>query len=162
MQPEQQVWYRQQRRLVRLDELLQGLVRDEELEAAGRGCRLELEATAGPPLVGDPELLRTAFENVLRNAIRYAPAGTAVQLALSREPSWQVLRIADRGPGVPAEFLARIFEPYVRVPDGTEGTGLGLAIARRAVEAHGGTIEAQPRDGGGLEVRLCLPRVELG
>jgi len=151
-----------QRRLVRLDELLQALVRDEEIEAANRGCRLELEAAAGPPLVGDPELLRTAFENVLRNAIRYAPAGTAVQLALQREPSWLVVRIADRGPGVPAEFLARIFEPYVRVPDGTEGTGLGLAIARRAVEAHGGTIEAMPRDGGGLEVRLRLPWIEVG
>jgi len=151
-----------QRRLVRLDELLQALVRDEEIEAANRGCRLELEAAAGPPLVGDPELLRTAFENVLRNAIRYAPAGTVVQLALQREPSWLVVRIADRGPGVPAEFLARIFEPYVRVPDGTEGTGLGLAIARRAVEAHGGTIEAMPRDGGGLEVRLRLPWVEVG
>jgi two-component system sensor histidine kinase CpxA len=151
-----------QRRLVRLDELLQTLVRDEELEAAGRGCRVELAAAAGQPVVGDPELLRTAIENVLRNAIRYAPAGSAVAVELRSVPGWQQVTIADRGPGVPQEFLERIFDPYVRVADGSEGTGLGLAIARRAIEAHGGTIGAQPRSGGGLEVVMRLPAAQLG
>lgn len=150
-----------QRRLLRLDELLQSLVRDEELEAASRGCRLELAAAAGAPVVGDPDLLRAAFENVLRNAIRYAPAGSAVSVTLAHEREWQAVRIGDRGPGVPPEFLEKIFEPYVRVPDGSEGTGLGLAIARRALEAHGGTIAARPRAGGGLEVELRLPAARV-
>jgi two-component system sensor histidine kinase CpxA len=150
-----------QQRLVRLDELLAGLLRDEELEAAGRGCRLELDAAPGEPVVGDPELLRTAFENVLRNAIRYAPAGSVVSVALRREGGWQQVLVADRGPGVPQSFLARIFEPYVRVPDGSEGTGLGLAIARRALEAHGGSIAARPREGGGLEVAMRLPAAQV-
>jgi two-component system OmpR family sensor kinase len=150
-----------QRRLVRLDELLQALVRDEELEAATRGCRIELLAAAGPSVVGDPDLLRTAVENVIRNAIRYAPAGSAVIVQLLREPPWQRLRISDRGPGVPAAFLERIFEPYVRVPDGSEGTGLGLAIARRVLEAHGGAIEARLREAGGLEVELRLPEARV-
>jgi two-component system sensor histidine kinase CpxA len=151
-----------QQRLVRLDELLGALVRDEELEAAGRGCRIELEASPGEPVVGDPELLRAAFENVLRNAIRYAPPGSAVSVTLRREHGWQHVGIADRGPGVPESFLERIFEPYVRVPDGSEGTGLGLAIARRAVEAHGGQIGARPREGGGLEVSMRLPAAQVG
>ena len=63
---------------------------------------------------------------------------------------------------MPEAFLERIFEPYLRVPDGTEGTGLGLAIARRALEMHGGSIDARLREGGGLEVRLRLPAAELG
>jgi len=150
-----------QRRLVRLDELLQALVRDEELEAGSRGCRLELLATPGPPVVGDPELLRTATENVLRNAIRYAPPGSAVLIEVLRDAEWQRVRISDRGPGVPAPFLERIFDPYVRVPDGSEGTGLGLAIARRVAEAHGGKVGASLRDGGGLQVELQLPAVRV-
>ncbi len=149
------------RRLVRLDDLLRTLLRDEELEAAGRGCRLALRAAAGPPVLGDPELLRSAVENVLRNAIRYAPAGSTISVELQREANWQTVQIADRGPGVPEGFLERIFDPYVRVPDGSEGTGLGLAIARRVLEAHGGSIAAQPREGGGLQVQLRLPAVRL-
>ena len=152
----------QPERVVRLEELQQALVREEELEAANRACRIELAAQPGQPVVGDPELLRTAVENVLRNAIRYAPAGSAVTVTLARDGAWQEVRVADRGPGVPEAFLERIFEPYLRVPDGTEGTGLGLAIARRALEMHGGSIDARLREGGGLEVRLRLPAAELG
>jgi two-component system sensor histidine kinase CpxA len=151
-----------QQRLLRLDEMLQALVRDEELEASGRGCRLELAAAAGPPVVGDPELLRTAAENVLRNAIRYAPAGSAVAIDLLRDNDWQRVRISDRGPGVPAALLERIFDPYVRVPDGSEGSGLGLAIARRVLEAHGGAISASLRAGGGLQVEMRLPAARVG
>lgn len=150
-----------QQRLIRLDELLQALVRDEELEAASHGCRLQLVAPTGQPVVGDPEVLRTAFENVLRNALRYAPADSVVAIDLQFESGWWQVMVADRGPGIPHALLERIFDPYVRVPDGSEGTGLGLAIARRALEAHGGTIAARPRAGGGLEVVMRLPGAPL-
>ncbi|MCP5360743.1 MAG: HAMP domain-containing histidine kinase [Sinobacteraceae bacterium] len=150
-----------QQRLIRLDELLQALVRDEELEADSRGCRLELAAPGGQPVVGDPDVLRAAFENVLRNALRYAPADSVVAVELRFEPGWWQVTVADRGPGIPPALLERIFDPYVRVPDGSEGTGLGLAIARRALEAHGGTIAARPRDGGGLEVVMRLPAAQI-
>lgn len=150
-----------QQRLIRLDELLQALVRDEELEADSRGCRLELVAPGGQPVVGDPDVLRAAFENVLRNALRYAPADSVVAVELRFEPGWWQVTVADRGPGIPPAFLERIFDPYVRVPDGSEGTGLGLAIARRALEAHGGTIAARPRAGGGLEVVMRLPAAQI-
>jgi len=150
-----------QQRLVRIDELLQALTRDEELEAAGRDCRIDLHAPSGEPVVGDPELLRSGFENVLRNAIRYAPPKSAVTVELARSADFHAVTISDRGPGVPSAQLEQIFEPYVRVPDGTGGTGLGLAIARRVFEAHGGSVTASLREGGGLCVRMQLPAARL-
>ena len=70
-----------------------------------------------------------------------------------------VVSVADRGPGVPEDELGRIFEPFYRsaAAQPAAGFGLGLAIARRAVEAHGGTVRARNRDGGGLSVEISLP-----
>ena len=72
--------------------------------------------------------------------------------------------MADRGPGVPGELLEKIFEPYFRVPGtvaSTDGTGLGLAIARRVFAAHGGSVRAAPREGGGLQLKVRLPGAAL-
>lgn len=168
------------RRLVRLDALLAELVRDEELEARERGVDLRLGSGAGLVVAGDPALLRSGFENVLRNAIRFAPWGSAVEIEAQDRGPEVVVTIADRGPGVPVEWLERMFEPYARVPppgrdgcDGAaqdgrsgegvaaEGTGLGLAIARRVFLSHEGSAAAALRDGGGLVVTLRLPRAEV-
>ncbi len=148
------------KRLVRLDELLGDLVATEELEAAARRCRLELAATGDLAVVGDRDLLRSGIENILRNAIRYAGEDSVVQLEAHRDGDELVIRVLDRGPGVPDADLDRIFEPYVRVADGAGkagGTGLGLAIARRVVEVHGGRVSASNREGGGLAVTVRLP-----
>jgi two-component system OmpR family sensor kinase len=68
------------------------------------------------------------------------------------------LVVSDRGPGIPPGELERVFEPFYRISgDTVKGFGLGLAIARRAVLAHGGSIQAQNRDGGGLVVKIALP-----
>ncbi len=147
-------------RLVRLDVLVAELCRDEEIEARARHCELELRT--GPELlvVGDPELLRSAVENILRNAIRYAPAGSRVEVRAGRSGDDIRLTVADRGPGVPAELLEKIFEPYFRVPGPAgpgEGAGLGLAIARRVFAAHGGSVRASLREGGGLLMEARLP-----
>lgn len=152
-----------QQRLLKLDDLLRTLARDEELEAAAHDCRIETRAIDSPIVVGDPELLRSGFENILRNAIRHTAVGTAISIAIARDAALCVVTIADRGPGVPAEFLQHMFEPYVRAPNATHGTGtgLGLAIARRIFEAHGGGVEASLRDGGGLTMRVWLPAAEL-
>lgn len=152
------------RRLVRLDTLLAELVRDEEIEATAHPCRLVLEADPGLEMIGDPQLLRSGFENIVRNAIRHAPPDSVVDVVARRDGNRLRVEILDRGPGVSPELLTRIFDPYVRAPksaDDNGGTGLGLAIARRVFEVHGGSVVATPRPGGGLTVSVELPAAEL-
>jgi two-component system OmpR family sensor kinase len=108
-----------------------------------------------------PEMLHRAFENVVRNAIKYTCEGSTVEVQASVTPARDrfVVSVADRGPGVPEGELGAIFEPFYRSAAArpAAGFGLGLAIARRAVEAHGGTVRARNRDGGGLLVEIALP-----
>lgn len=146
-------------RAIALGELLRGVGEDARFEARERDVEVVVEAPDAT-IDADPELLRRAIENVARNAIRFAPAGTAVELTLTTAGGAASVTVSDRGPGVPDHELARIFEPMVRLEAHRDpahpGAGLGLAIAQRAVEAHGGAIRARNRDGGGLEVTLVL------
>lgn len=158
---------RMQMRLVRIDELLTRVVEVEEIEASNQGCVLTLDTEKGLTVAGDPELLRSAFENILRNAIRFAPGGTKVELTATAEDAqedrWIIVRISDRGPGIPEAQLTQVFEPYARVTGGeaNSGTGLGLAIVKRVIERHGGTVAASQRTGGGLTVTALLPAAQL-
>ncbi len=135
---------------------------DYEAKASGRGVSLaDIEACR---LQGHPAELRSAVENVLRNAVRYTPDGSTVELSLACTPEPEphaVLRIRDHGPGVPEDSLAEIFRPFCRVHEDrgrqTGGVGLGLAIARQAVLLHGGTITAANHPEGGLIVEITLP-----
>jgi two-component system sensor histidine kinase CpxA len=142
---------------VRLDNLVRDVVEDSRIEAEARGCNVQF--TGGQPVTvsGDPELLRRAIENIVRNAIRYTPAGTNVEVAV-RQDGHIVVR--DYGPGVPEDALTRIFDPFYRVAEDRDrasgGVGLGLAIARRAVELHHGQISARNAKPG-LEVEVALP-----
>lgn len=142
--------------------LVAQVVRDADFEACRSGRRVVLSTTAAGPLDGDPALLRSAVENVVRNAVRYTAEGTAVQVLVEPDGEGCRVVVSDRGPGVPEADLERLFEPFVRVGAARDresgGYGLGLAIARRAVQAHGGTIRAENRAGGGLVVTLRLPR----
>jgi two-component system sensor histidine kinase CpxA len=145
---------------VRLDQLVQQLVEDSAIEAAAHGCSLQYQTSEPVTIAGDPELLRRAVENVLRNAIRYAPRDTTVEVGLSHSDSGAVVKIRDHGPGVPEDALPRIFDPFYRVePDRNRlsgGIGLGLSIARRAVELHRGSIRAANANPG-LEIDLEFP-----
>jgi len=148
---------------VRVDEMVQQLVDDSSIEAAAHGCELKYEQTQPTTVEGDPELLRRAVENVIRNAIRYAPPETAVEVRLARNDGKVLLDVRDRGPGVPEEALPRLFDPFYRVePDRSRssgGIGLGLSIARRAIELHKGAIRARNAQPG-LEVEMELPAVQ--
>jgi two-component system sensor histidine kinase CpxA len=132
---------------VHLDELLADLVYDSLLEAKAKDCTLLLKAPVAAKLSGDEELIRRALENVIRNAIRYAPRSTAVDIELARSSGAAVITVRDYGPGVPDEALGRIFDPFYRVDSdrnrASGGLGLGLAIARRSVQLHKGTLTAQ-------------------
>jgi signal transduction histidine kinase len=145
---------------VRLDDLLAAIVGDCSIEASARGSCLKVEATGPVTVSGDPELLRRAAENVIRNAIRYAPPQTAVEVSLVRNGAKARIQVRDYGPGVPEEALARIFDPFYRIQGDrnrdTGGAGLGLAIARRAVELHKGKLLARNAHPG-LLVEIDLP-----
>src|ERR1044071_128315 len=116
-------------------------------------------------MMGAVELLRSAIENVVRNAVYYTRERTEVEIALRCEgvedEKAAVISVRDKGAGVPEEAITEIFRPFYRVEDArdrqTGGTGLGLAIAARAVRLHGGTIKAANAADGGLIVEMRLP-----
>jgi len=146
---------------VRLDDLLAAIVSDCSIEAAARGSSLKLYAPAPVTVSGDAELLRRAAENVIRNAIRYAPPETPVEVHLTPDGTVGRIEVRDYGPGVPEEALNRIFDPFYRVAGDRNrdsgGVGLGLAIARRAVELHRGKLRARNMQPG-LLVEMEIPK----
>ena len=146
---------------VQVDELLETVVDDCTIEAQARNCELHLTGRLRITLSGDPELIRRAIENIIRNAIRYSPAGAPVDIALSDTGAGARISVRDHGPGVPPDSLGRIFDPFYRVdPDRSRtggGVGLGLAIARRAVELHDGKLRASNANPG-LLVEIELPK----
>jgi two-component system sensor histidine kinase KdpD len=128
------------------------------LRAEREGQEVLLDLPADLPLVPmDGALLQQALINLLANASRHAP-GHPVELRAWREGGAFQLEVADRGPGIPVPSLDRIFDKFVRLPGGGQGgVGLGLPICRAIVQAHGGRIWAENREGGGTAFRLELP-----
>ena len=148
---------------VDVGDLLGEIVNRTSIEAMAEDKRIELHADARCETVGDTELLASALENVIRNALRHTPRGSAVEIAVARLTADERCRIhvRDHGSGVPESVLERIFDPFFRTDAAREhtsgGSGIGLAIAKKAVTAHGGTLQARNAGGGGLEVSLELP-----
>ncbi|HET8826420.1 MAG TPA: ATP-binding protein, partial [Terriglobales bacterium] len=135
---------------VHLEEIVEEVARDADFEAQARDCRVEAEILDELPVDGDPALLRSAIENVVRNATRYTREGTTVKVRaekIQRQNTAQALiNVTDYGPGVPEEALEKIFQPFYRIDDArgrsTGGVGLGLAITDQAVRLHGGSVTA--------------------
>ncbi len=145
---------------VSLSEVCRELVSDSVVEAQMRGCAIRTGRWDSGNVRGDRELLRRAIENVLRNAIRYAPSKTEVEINVEENLSEVIVTVRDYGPGVPEEALAHIFEPFYRADKAREkstgGIGLGLAIAQRSVQTHSGSLTAENADPG-LRVRISIP-----
>lgn len=144
---------------VDLIELLDGIARDAQFEAQSAGKALHWRAEGRCVVEVDGELIYRAFENVVRNAVKFTAAGTAVELEARVVDGALHVLVADRGPGVAGPLQAALFEPFVRGESARPGTGfgLGLAIAQRALLAHGGDITPTTRPGGGLVMALRLP-----
>ena len=142
--------------------LLREVCEDAAFEAKAEGKTLAFATLLEEAVLrSHGELLKHAFENVIRNAVRYTPAHTTVDVTLSRTDEVYRVTVEDCGPGVPKQELENIFEPFYRIDEArqreTGGFGLGLSIARRAIEQHGGKIAATNGDGGGLAVTVTLP-----
>lgn len=123
------------------------------------GQNVSWHGAAKTPYPARPQALRRCLNNLVQNALRY---GGSAEIALEERAGEIVIRVGDRGPGLPENELERVFEPFYRMEGSrnreTGGTGLGLAIARDVAEAHGGSLALANRRGGGLEAILTLPR----
>jgi len=146
---------------INLDELVREVAADAAYEAQEHHCNVRILASQPCTTFGSPELLRSAVENVVRNAVGYTAEGTDVEISLQPVAASAEIMVRDHGPGVPEPELINLFRPFYRVANARErqtgGTGLGLAITERAVRLHGGTIHAENAPGGGLTVVLRLP-----
>jgi signal transduction histidine kinase len=125
-------------------------------EVESVGCTVVLHADSPlPPALFDEAQLRQALLNLLRNAREAMPGGGPIDVHVTAEGMSVIIDVDDRGGGIPAEIRARVFDPFFSTKG--EGTGLGLAITRHIVEAHGGNIACEARDGGGTRFRVALP-----
>ena len=146
---------------VQLDEMVKEVAEDAEFEAQERNCAVRVVGSIKCATEGSPELLRSAVENVVRNAVRYTAPGSEVEITLANRDSSAEITVRDHGPGVPEAELQHLFRPFYRVANAREretgGAGLGLAITDRAVRLHGGTVAAANAPGGGLVVKITVP-----
>jgi len=141
-------------------DIIDEVTHDCQVEAQARGCRIEVTGQVCAEVFGNPELLRRAVENVVRNAIRYSPEKTAIEVLLGEDEKDARITIRDYGPGVPDQAMERIFDPFFRVEEARNtnggGSGLGLSIAKRAVSVHRGKIAAENATPG-LRVTIVIP-----
>jgi len=149
---------------VDLTALLAEIAESTDFEARAENRQVRIIHSIPATLEANENLLRSALENVLRNAARYTDEHTSVDVSLQADherTGWLLIQVRDHGPGVPEEMLTKLFEPFVRVGDARDrksgGYGLGLAIAERAIRLHGGEISAANEPDGGLVVRIRLP-----
>jgi two-component system, OmpR family, sensor kinase len=144
---------------VQLDELIGEVVDDARFEHPQ--STIDYACGAVAKLYGDPDGLKSAVENVVRNALAYSEPAQPIVVRLEVSAQEASIRVLDRGPGVPPDELTRIFEPFYRTDKSRDqrqgGQGIGLAITARVMELHGGSVVAHNRPDGGLEVVLKLP-----
>ncbi|HVH30967.1 MAG TPA: ATP-binding protein [bacterium] len=137
----------------------------DEREVSTR-VRAEGETTA----VVDPDRLRQVVQNLLHNAVRFTPAGGHVTVLVrgvsGDQGQWVTVEVEDEGPGIPAEDLSRIFEPFYRVDPSRSrasgGTGMGLAVVKLLVQVHGGSVRVENRPSGGSRFIVQLPATPAG
>jgi len=150
---------------IHLTSILGNVAEDARFEGQEQQKSVVLKRADDCWLLGDPALLRSCIENVVRNAVLYTKPQTDVVISLELVKNGGAasarIRVADHGDGVPPEALSQLFEPFYRVSESRDrksgGSGLGLSIAQRIAVLHGGGIFARNRECGGLEVEIQLP-----
>lgn len=144
-----------------LSKIVSEVCQDADFEARGRDQTVHLLQNEPCMVQGKADLLRSAIENVVRNAVRHAPSKSAIEVALCCDERQVLITVRDYGAGVPEELLPELFRPFFRVAQAREresgGAGLGLSITDRATRFHGGKVQARNAVGGGLIVELMLP-----
>ena len=150
---------------VSVNEVVLESVRHCKLVAEQQGVPLvpqliDLDDSSDPAVTGDAELLQVMVENLVRNAVRHSPRGAPVSIEASCDADFVQIAVRDRGPGIPEEYLSKVFDRGVRIPtDGgdSDGSGLGLAIASNVAQLHGGRIALERNPSGGCSFVVTLP-----
>lgn len=140
-----------------LDPLVAEVVEDNQFVADTQ--QLGMEGSTQAKLEGWPDQLRSAVDNLLRNALRFSPPEGVIRISLATHRDQCIISVEDQGPGVDEQWLSRLGEPFLRLPGqaGDSGHGLGLAISRRAIAMHGGSLTFSRSDLGGLKAQIQLP-----
>ncbi len=140
--------------------LVEAAVEPLRRQVEARGLTLEIEVPPDlPPVAADHAQIDRVVSNLVANAMRATPAGGRIVVSAAPRPGLVAVTVTDTGIGIPSEYLSRIFEPFVQVPDGPRGgAGLGLAICRRIVTAHGGQMTVDSTLGRGSAFTFTLPR----
>lgn len=148
--------------MVSLRALLDEIAKDANFEASAKHCQVRVEGVKECEVRGSHELLYSAIENVVRNAVRYTPPESNVEIELHCNGNFSRVIVRDHGPGVPENELSKIFHPFYRLSDSREhrsgGTGIGLAITHEVARLHGGSATARNSQTHGLVVEIELPR----
>jgi len=144
-----------------LDELIDDVAQDARYEYQNTDKQVVVNLGALPTIQADYENLRSALDNIVRNAMYYTEDGSAVTISANANASGLEIIVRDHGPGVPEEHLKRLFEPFFRSDSSrnekTGSNGVGLAITHRIIELHGGKVWAKNAENGGLVVTVQLP-----
>jgi signal transduction histidine kinase len=129
------------------------------LQLESKGLRLDVDAPPDlPPVFADRDQVERVIVNLVTNASRATSAGGSISVAASHLGSDVVFSVTDTGAGIPRDYLARVFEPFIQMPNAPAGgSGLGLTISRRIVEAHGGQLSAQSEAGRGSTFSFSIP-----
>ena len=146
---------------IALKDLAESVVGDLAVLAEEKSQQVVVEAHGSPRALGDRLMVRQALINLVDNAIKFAPAASAIIVRVRDTADHAIVDVIDRGPGVPAAARDRIFDRFFRAnssPAGAAGTGLGLSIAKSAVETVSGTLTLEQSDQGGSTFRITLPR----
>ncbi|MBU2677369.1 MAG: HAMP domain-containing histidine kinase [Gammaproteobacteria bacterium] len=140
-----------------LAEVVKQVIADAGFEAGARGVRVECPGPGTDIVVkGNPDVVSSAIENVVRNAIQHTPSGGEV-VVTTTDGAPGTVTVTDGGPGVPAKDLDKIFEPFFRIDTNRPGAGIGLAITKRVLQQLGGTLNAVNRQSGGLRITMRFP-----
>ncbi|GGN83976.1 hypothetical protein GCM10010112_62860 [Actinoplanes lobatus] len=149
-------------RPLRLDRLLHRAVQEHQHGADAKPVTLVTEIDALPVVPGDAHRLRQVLDNLLSNAVKYTPPSGTITVTAHATDDTAVVRVTDTGIGIPADEYPKLFNRFFRASTATsrkiKGTGLGLTVVKAIVDAHGGTITAEPAPGGGTRFTLTLPR----
>jgi len=149
---------------VDLSELAAEIAEQLDVLADEKHQTIHLQRKSATVWIGDRMVLRQALMNLVDNAIKYSPEGADITIRVDQLSDEAILEVSDTGPGIPQELQSRIFDRFYRVDESRSrnngGTGLGLSIAKWAVEANGGRLTLESRNGSGCTFRIALPQTQ--